>query len=126
MNNVSNIAVANFLLSYFGIKKPLTLFFIASLASPLSKAIVGILLITGLLIIPASASRNLSSTPIQMAVIASVVGVFSVIFGLYSSITWNTSTGPSILSAALIIFLASLFPWKKLPIFKKQIKLSDK
>ena len=92
----------------------------------ISIKIVGILLITGLLIIPASASRNLSSTPIQMAVIASVVGVVSVIFGLYSSITWNTSTGPSILCVALIIFLVSLFPWKKLPIFKKQIKLLDK
>tara|TARA_B100000768_G_C11262913_1_gene369634 strand:- start:896 stop:1720 length:825 start_codon:yes stop_codon:yes gene_type:complete len=92
----------------------------------ISIKIVGILLITGLLIIPASASRNLSSTPIQMAVIASVIGVVSVIFGLYSSITWNTSTGPSILSMALVIFLVSLFPWKKLPIFKKQIKLADK
>ena len=92
----------------------------------ISIKIVGILLITGLLIIPASASRNLSSTPIQMAVIASVVGVVSVIFGLYSSITWNTPTGPSILSMALVIFLASLFPWKKLLIFKKQIKLFDK
>ena len=61
-----------------------------------------------------------------MAVIASVVGVVSVIFGLYSSITWNTPTGPSILSMALVIFLASLFPWKKLLIFKKQIKLFDK
>ena len=92
----------------------------------ISIKIVGILLITGLLIIPASASRNLSSTPIQMAVIASVIGVVSVIFGLYSSITWNTSTGPSILSMALVIFLVSLFPWKKLSIFKKQIKLFNK
>ena len=86
--------------------------------------IVGILLITGLLIIPASISRNLSTTPIQMAIIASIVGVMSVILGLYSSIIWNTSTGPTILSVALIIFLITLLPLKKLPIFKKQTKLS--
>ncbi|MDB9776302.1 metal ABC transporter permease [Alphaproteobacteria bacterium] len=90
----------------------------------ISIKIVGILLITGLLIIPASTSRNLSTTPIQMAIIASIVGVMSVILGLYSSITWNTSTGPTILSVALIIFLITLLPLKKLPIFKKQTKLS--
>tara|TARA_B100001059_G_C17719069_1_gene519635 strand:+ start:229 stop:1062 length:834 start_codon:yes stop_codon:yes gene_type:complete len=90
----------------------------------ISIKIVGILLITGLLIIPASTSRNLSSTPIQMAIIASIVGVISVILGLYSSITWNTSTGPTILSVALVLFLITLFPLKKLPIFKKQNKLS--
>ena len=90
----------------------------------ISIKIVGILLITGLLIIPASTSRNLSTTPIQMAIIASIVGVMSVILGLYSSITWNTSTGPTILSLALIIFLITLLPLKQLPIFKKQTKLS--
>ena len=68
LNNVSNIAVANFLLSYFGIKKPLTLFFIVSLASPLSKAIVGILLIVDSLIVdgalqPVEGDKKISFQP---------------------------------------------------------------
>ena len=88
--------------------------------------IVGILLITGLLIIPASASRNLSSTPIQMAILASLIGVISLVLGLFSSLTWNTSTGPAILSIAMGIFILTLLPWKKLLISKKEIKLSDK
>lgn len=88
--------------------------------------IVGILLITGLLIIPASASRNLSSTPIQMAILASLIGVISVVLGLFSSLTWNTSTGPAILSIAMGIFILTLLPWKKLLISKKEIKLLDK
>ena len=88
--------------------------------------IVGILLITGLLIIPASASRNLSSTPIQMAILASLIGMISVVLGLLSSLTWNTSTGPAILSIAMGIFILTLLPWKKLLISKKEIKLSDK
>ena len=92
----------------------------------ISIKIVGILLITGLLILPASASRNLSSNPIQMAIIASVIGVISVIFGLSSSIAWNTSTGPTVLSIALGIFVLTLFPWKKLLIQKKEIELSNK
>ena len=89
----------------------------------ISIKIVGILLITGLLIIPASASRNLSSNPIQMAIIASIVGVISMVLGLYSSLTWNTSTGPTILSVALGIFIITLLPWKKLPILKKKTRL---
>jgi zinc transport system permease protein len=92
----------------------------------ISIKIVGILLITGLLILPASASRNLSSTPIQMAIIASIIGLISVVLGLVSSITWNTSTGPTILSIALGVFVVTLFPWKKLLIQKKEIELSDK
>lgn len=94
-----------------------------ALVIAISIKIVGILLITGLLIIPAAASRNLSNHPIQMAIISSVLGVLSVIFGLLTSINWNTSTGPTILSTALGIFIISLFPWKKLPLFKKEIKL---
>ena len=88
----------------------------------ISIKIVGILLITGLLIIPASASRNLSSTPIQMAIIASIIGVISVILGLYSSLTWNSSTGPTILSISLLIFIFTLFPWKNLLNSKKKIR----
>jgi len=92
----------------------------------ISIKIVGILLITGLLIIPASASRNLSSTPIQMAIIASIIGVISVVLGLYSSLTWNSSTGPTILSLALIIFVLTLLPWKNLLISKKKIRSKGK
>ena len=88
----------------------------------ISIKIVGILLITGLMIIPASASRNLSSTPIQMAIIASIIGVISVILGLYSSLTWNSSTGPTILSISLLIFIFTLVPWKNLLNSKKKIR----
>jgi len=91
----------------------------------ISIKIVGILLITGLLILPASASRNLSSTPIQMAIIASIVGLVSVILGLFSSIAWNTSTGPTILTLALGIFVITLLPWKKLLNSKKQKKVAS-
>jgi zinc transport system permease protein len=92
----------------------------------ISIKIVGILLITGLLIIPASASRNLSSTPIQMAIIASIIGVISVALGLYSSMTWNSSTGPTILSVSLVIFILTLLPLKKLLISKKKIRSLNK
>ena len=68
----------------------------------ISIKIVGILLITGLLIIPASASRNLSSTPVQMAIISSIIGVASVVLGIQTSMIWNTPTGPTILTITLL------------------------
>ena len=92
----------------------------------ISIKIVGILLITGLLIIPASASRNLSSTPIQMAIISSIIGVASVVLGIQTSMIWNTPTGPTILTITLGVFIITLLPLKKLLISKKKIELSDK
>ena len=91
----------------------------------ISIKIVGILLITGLLIIPASASRNLSSTPIQMAIISSIIGVASVVLGIQTSMIWNTPTGPTILTITLGVFILTLLPLKKLLISKKKIELSD-
>ena len=79
----------------------------------ISIKIVGILLITGLLIIPAAASRNLSSTPIQMAIISSVIGLVSVVLGLQTSMIWNSPTGPTILAIALGVFTLTLLPLKK-------------
>ena len=89
----------------------------------ISIKIVGILLITGLLIIPAAASRNLSSTPIQMAIISSVIGLVSVVLGLQTSMIWNSSTGPTILAIALGVFILTLIPLKKLLIPKKKNRI---
>ena len=92
----------------------------------ISIKIVGILLITGLLIIPASASRNLSSTPIQMAIISSIIGLASVVLGIQTSMIWNTPTGPTILTITLGVFILTLLPLKKLLISKKKIELLNK
>jgi zinc transport system permease protein len=72
--------------------------------------IVGILLITSLLIIPAATARRFASTPEQMAVIASVVGIAAVIAGLFGSLNYDTPSGPSIVVAALLLFIVSLVP----------------
>ena len=70
--------------------------------------LVGVLLITSLLIIPAATARRLSATPEFMALVAAVLGAASVVAGLYGSLTWDTASGPSIVVAALLIFLVSL------------------
>ncbi|WP_035670238.1 zinc ABC transporter permease subunit ZnuB [Azospirillum brasilense] len=70
--------------------------------------IVGILLITSLLIIPAAAGRRFSRTPEAMAALASVFGIAAVLGGLLSSLNWDLPGGPSIVVAAAALFLASM------------------
>ena len=70
--------------------------------------IVGILLITSLLIIPAAAARRFSRTPEAMAALASVFGIAAVLGGLFSSLAWDLPGGPSIVVAAAALFLASV------------------
>jgi len=69
--------------------------------------IVGALLITSLLIIPAAAARKFARTPEQMAVVAILAGMFSVVLGLGASFLWDTPAGPSIVVAASSLFLLS-------------------
>ncbi|MGI9435488.1 MAG: metal ABC transporter permease [Geminicoccaceae bacterium] len=66
--------------------------------------LVGVLLITAMLIIPAAAARPLARTPEQMAGLAALIGVLSVAAGLEGSLAFDTPTGPSIALAAGIGF----------------------
>ena len=68
--------------------------------------VVGLLLITSLLIIPAAAARRITSTPEQMALAASALGCLAVAAGLYGSLRWDTPAGPSIVVAAIAMFVA--------------------
>jgi zinc transport system permease protein len=70
--------------------------------------VVGILLITALLIIPGAAARNFAGTPEAMAVIAAGIGVLGVVGGLHGSLYFDTPAGPTIVVAALVLFLASM------------------
>ncbi|MCO5118708.1 MAG: metal ABC transporter permease [Burkholderiaceae bacterium] len=79
-----------------------------ALVIAIAMKIVGILLITSLLIIPAATARRFASSPEQMVVIAACAGIAAVVGGLFGSLRWDTPSGPSIVVAALAIFLASL------------------
>ncbi len=86
----------------------LVLMLVVAAAVAVSIKIVGILLITSLLIIPAATARTFSTTPTQMACRAAVAGVIAVTLGLYGSLQFDTPSGPSIILAALAIFLLSI------------------
>ena len=74
----------------------------------ISIKMIGVLLITGLLIIPTAMARNLSNNPKQMVVLSIIGGLLSVFIGLYASFEINTASGPSIVVVALILFILSL------------------
>ncbi len=69
--------------------------------------VVGLLLVTSLLIIPAATARRFARTPELMALLASLIGCLAVGGGLYGSFRWDTPAGPSIVVAACGLFLLS-------------------
>ena len=85
----------------------------------ISIKMVGLLLITGMLIIPAAMARNISDSPQKMVLFSVIGGLLSVVLGLYSSLEFNTSSGPSIIAASLVLFILSLFK------IKQSIKLKN-
>ncbi len=80
----------------------------------ISMKIVGVLLITAMLIIPAAAARRVATGPEQMAILAAAIGAAAVIGGLFGSLEWDTPSGPSIVVAALALFLLSLVRFPRL------------
>ena len=89
---------------------PTRLAFVLLIAIVISIAmkIVGLLLITAMLIIPAATARRFAQTPEQMAVMAVVAGALAVFCGLAGSVVWDTPSGPSVVVAAFLGFLVSL------------------
>ncbi|MDO5620438.1 MAG: iron chelate uptake ABC transporter family permease subunit [Paracoccus sp. (in: a-proteobacteria)] len=74
--------------------------------------IVGALLISALLIVPAAAARPLSRSPEAMALIATLIGAGAVLGGLAASLWLDTPAGPSVVVVAAAAFmLSSLVPW---------------
>ena len=87
------------------------LLFMLAIAVTIAMAmkVVGILLVTSLLILPAAAARMLSRTPEQMAIISAGAGALAVILGLNASLYSDSPGGPSIVvAAACLLVLAAL------------------
>ena len=88
----------------------LLLTIVLTIVVAVSIQIIGLLLITAMLIIPAATSRRLANSPGQMALIATLVGVISVISGIFLSVELDAPSGPSIVViSAILFFLSYLF-----------------
>ncbi len=69
--------------------------------------VVGALLITALLIIPASSAQAWARSPEHMAALAAVTGAAAVIGGLLLAVVADLPVGPAIVVAAALLFAAS-------------------
>jgi zinc transport system permease protein len=77
----------------------------------LAMKVVGILLVTALLLIPAAAARRFARSPEAMAALAGLIGCAAVAAGLAGSLRWDTPAGPSmVVAAALFYALAEATP----------------
>ena len=83
----------------------LLLMLMFALVIAVAMKMVGVLLITALLIIPAATARRLASTPEQMAAMAVVFGFIAVAGGLSMSWHLDTPAGPSVVVTAFVTFL---------------------
>ena len=86
-------------------KLRLGLMVLMALVIAVAMKIVGVLLITSLLIIPAAAAQRHARSPEQMAVGATLIGMLSVCAGLAMSWYYDTPAGPSIVVCAAAVFL---------------------
>ena len=80
---------------------------ILTIVVAVSIQIIGLLLITSMLIIPAAASRRLVNSPETMAVVATVIGILSVIIGIFLSVEIDAPSGPSIVVVSASLFFLS-------------------
>ena len=90
---------------------------ILSLALALVVAIairlVGALLISAMLIVPAATARGFAQTPEQMAGSATLIGALSVCGGLLASLWLDSPAGPSIVAVSAGIYAVSLMVYRR-------------
>jgi zinc transport system permease protein len=84
------------------------LMLLMALVIAIAMKVVGVLLITALLIIPAAASRRLARSPEQMAIVSSLLGIIAVMAGLAASYLWDSPAGPAIVLSATVLFSLTL------------------
>ncbi|WP_163836255.1 iron chelate uptake ABC transporter family permease subunit [Spartinivicinus ruber] len=103
----------------------LALMLLIALVIAVAMKIVGMLLITSLMIIPAATAQRFANTPESMAVGASVIGSLAVVSGLLVSYHWDTQTSPTIVVCAGVLFLVTLIMPTLSQFFEKRLKGSD-
>lgn len=70
--------------------------------------IVGVLLITALLIMPAAAARPLAKSPGAMATLAALCALTSIVGGIFAAIALDAPTGPMIVVVAMVLCILTM------------------
>ena len=90
-------------------REELILTVLLALVVAVAMKVVGALLITALLIIPAASARAMTRTPETMAVGAVLIGVFSAVGGLRIAMHFDTPVGPTMVATAVLLFAIASF-----------------
>lgn len=72
-----------------------------------SVQLIGVLLLMSLMIIPAATARQWAKSPVSMSIIAMIVGAFSVVSGIWSSVLLDVPSAPCIVICATVMFKLS-------------------
>ncbi len=86
-------------------KLRMTLTLLMALVIAVAMKIVGVLLITSLMIIPAATAQRLARTPEQMVIVSALLGILGVSGGLAASWFLDTPAAPSVVVASFLLFL---------------------
>lgn len=78
-----------------------------ALTVAVSLKIVGIILVSALIIVPAAAARNVAPDFRTLVALAVGIGVISAAAGLVLSYYLNTASGPTVVVVAVVFFIAS-------------------
>lgn len=89
------------------------LFLLIAIIVTVSLKIVGIILVTSLLIVPAAAAKNLASSMKHLFGLSCIFGLISGIIGLIASVYLNTSSGPTIVLVSIGVFFLTMLKSKK-------------
>ena len=81
---------------------------LAGVAIIVSIPIVGILLISAMLVLPALTSSQISNSFRQTVILSPVFGLISVVLGIVASVILDTASGATIVLVGLAMFLAAL------------------
>lgn len=81
---------------------------LVALVIAVAMKVVGILMITSMLILPAAAARRFARTPEAMGALAALAGVLAVLGGVGASLRWDLPAGPAVVLAAAVLFALSL------------------
>ncbi|GBE40758.1 high-affinity zinc uptake system membrane protein ZnuB [bacterium BMS3Bbin09] len=87
-------------------------FVIIAVVITVSLKIMGIILVTSLLIVPAASAKNLASNMKSLFILSCTFGVASGVLGLMASIYLNTSSGPTIVLVSIWIFFMTMLKKK--------------
>ena len=104
-----NICISEDLATVEGYNVPrvrILFLFVLALFIALTVKIMGVLLMTALLILPAVLARNFSKTPEMMAILAIGASILMIVIGLFVSNAYDLAAAPAIVITGVIIIMS--------------------